>query len=185
MPAKSRGRREANEGPPEANDMAVIDLEVVNERLRRLEDHLAIYQVVCAYGYAVDGLNAEAVGDCYLASGVYAVGDVGRIEGRGPIAAITRSLGHLAYVEAGCAHMSSLPHVVIDGDRAVATCHTMVPMHGDAGFFIGRLSASRIELERQCDGVWRISLRENFLLDGNPAGPALLARLKQGPGTKP
>jgi hypothetical protein len=42
--------------------------------------------------------------------------------------------------------------VLIEGDRAIATCYTMVPMHGDDGFFIGRLSASRIELARQADG---------------------------------
>ena len=41
--------------------------------------------------------------------------------------------------------------VVIEGDRAVATCHTMVNMHGEDGFFIGRLSASRIDLARQDD----------------------------------
>ena len=42
------------------------------------------------------------------------------------LSAITRDPGHLAFVKAGCAHISTLPHVVIDGDRAAATCHTMV-----------------------------------------------------------
>ena len=31
----------------------------VEERLQRLEDQIAIYQTVCGYGYAVDGLNVE------------------------------------------------------------------------------------------------------------------------------
>ena len=34
----------------------------VEARLQALEDRLAIFQVICGYGYAVDGLNAEAVG---------------------------------------------------------------------------------------------------------------------------
>lgn len=156
----------------------------IEDRLRALEDRQAIYQVVCSYGYAVDGLNAEAAGACYVEDGVYAVGDIGAFKGREQIEAITRDPGHLQYVGAGCAHMSSLPYVVIEEDRAVATCHTMVPMHGDNGFFIGRLSASRIELARQADGGWKIVHRQNYMLDGNPAGSALLGRLKEAPTAK-
>lgn len=156
----------------------------IEDRLLALEDRQAIYQVVCGYGYAVDGLNAQAVGACYTEDGVYAVGDIGAFEGRAQIEAITRDPGHLGYVGAGCAHMSSLPYVVIKGDRAVATCHTMVPMHGDNGFFIGRLSASRIELARQDQGGWKIVHRQNYMLDGNPAGSALLGRLKEAPTAK-
>jgi hypothetical protein len=91
--------------------------------------------------------------------------------------AITERPTHRALVATGCAHMSTLPFVVIDGDRAVATCHTMVPMHGENGFYIGRLSASRIELVREADGHWRISHRQNHMLNGDAAGPAMLARL--------
>jgi SnoaL-like domain len=153
----------------------------VEERLRAMEDRLAIYQTICGYGYAVDGLNAQIVGQSYEPDGVYAVGDIGAFEGRERIAAITRDPGHLAYVKAGCAHMSSLPYVVVQGDRAIATCHTMVAMHGENGFFIGRLSASRLELARQRDGGWQIVRRQNYLLDGNPAGSQLLGRLNEGP----
>lgn len=150
----------------------------VETRLRALEDQQAIYQLVCGYGYSVDGCNADSVGECYVDDGVYAVGDMPSWVGREAIAAITRDAGHLKLVGAGCAHMSSLPYIVIDGDRAVATCHTMVPMHGENGFFIGRLSASRLELARQKDGSWKIVHRQNYLLDGKPEGPALLSRLK-------
>lgn len=153
----------------------------VEERLLALEDRQAIYQVICGYGYSVDGCNAQSVGDFYVEDGVYAVGDMPSWVGREAIAAITRDAGHLKLVNAGCAHMSTLPYLVIDGDQAVATCHTMVPMHGENGFFIGRLSASRIELARQDDGGWKIVRRQNYMLDGSPDGPALLARLKDGP----
>jgi uncharacterized protein (TIGR02246 family) len=155
----------------------------IEARLRKLEDQIAIYQVINGYGYAVDGLNADAVGACYVEDGVYAVGDIGAFEGRERIAAITREPWHREYVAAGCAHMSSVPHVVIDGDQAIATCHTMVAMHGDDGFFIFRLSASRLQLARQDDGGWRIVHRQNYLLDGNPAGSTLLGRLNEGPAS--
>ena len=154
---------------------------MVEERLQTLEDQQAIYQVACGYGYSVDGCNAASVGDRYTEDGVYAVGDMPSWVGRETVAGITASASHLGLVGAGCAHMSSLPFVVIEGDRAVATCHTMVPMHGDSGFFIGRLSAARIELGREADGAWRIVHRQNYMLDGKPEGPALLARLNEGP----
>lgn len=153
----------------------------VEDRLQALEDRQAIYQIVCGYGYSVDGCNADAVGDAYVEDGVYAVADMPSWIGREAIAAITSSESHLKLVRAGCAHMSSLPYVVIEGDHAVATCHTMVPMHGENGFFIGRLSASRIDLARQTDGGWQIFHRQNYMLDGNPEGPAMLGRLKEGP----
>lgn len=153
----------------------------IEQRLRELEDREAIRQAICGYGYAMDGCNAEAVGSFYAEDGVYAVGDIGAYEGRARVEAITRDKGHLGLVAAGCAHMSSPPYIVIDGDRAVATCHTMVPMHGENGFFIGRLSASRIQLVRQPDGEWRIEHRQNWMLNGSKEAPELLARLKVGP----
>ena len=54
----------------------------VEERLQALEDQQAIYQVVCGYGYSVDGCNADSVGDRYVENGVYAVGDMPSWVGR-------------------------------------------------------------------------------------------------------
>lgn len=153
----------------------------LEQRLQELEDREAIRQAVCGYGYAMDGCNAPEVGSFYTEDGVYAVGDIGAFEGREAVEAITRRPTHLALVAAGCAHISTPPYIVLEGDEAIATCHTMVPSHGENGFFVGRLSASRIHLKRQADGGWRIQHRQNWLLDGNPAGPAMLARLKEGP----
>lgn len=157
------------------------DTSAFEARLARLEDQLAIYQIINAYGYAVDGLNAEEVGSCYVDDGIYAVGDIGEMKGRETIEAITRDPGHRGLVAGGCAHMSSVPHVVIDGDEAIATCHTMVALNGKDGYFIGRLSASRLQLARQADGSWKIVHRQNYLLNGDPAASALLGRLKEGP----
>jgi hypothetical protein len=151
------------------------------DRLQRLEDQLAIYQVVCGYGYAVDGLNAEALGGLYTENGVYEVSDRdAAFEGRAAVQAITQSPGHRDMVGAGAAHISTLPYVVIEGDRAVATCHTMVARHGSDGFYIGRLSASRIELERRPEG-WQITRRTNIVLSGGGDGSQLLGRLTEGP----
>lgn len=153
----------------------------VEQRLQAVEDRLAIYQLICGYACAVDGCNADAVGACYAEDGVYAVGDIETFAGRENIAAITRRPGHLNLVQAGCGHIATLPYIVLDGDRASATCHTMVVMNGKDGYFVGRLSASRLELSRKSDGSWQIDHRQNFLQNGDGAGIALLARLNEGP----
>jgi hypothetical protein len=73
----------------------------------------------------------------------------------------------------------TLPYVMIDGDRAVATGHGMLIVNGEDGFRVARLSAARYELERQADGRWQVTLRTQHLLDGTPSGPAMLGRLKE------
>jgi ketosteroid isomerase-like protein len=149
----------------------------IEERLQQLEDQDAIRQIVSAYSYSVDGCNAESVGALYVEDGVYAVGDMDPFVGRDRVAAITADKGHRALVAGGCAHVSLPPFIAIEGDLAVATCHTMVARNGDDGFWIWRLSASRLELVREADGEWRIEKRSNWLLDGNPAAPEMLADL--------
>jgi uncharacterized protein (TIGR02246 family) len=153
----------------------------VEERLRAVEDRLAIAQLVCGYGYAIDGCNAEAVGSFYAEDGIYAVAGSSTWQGRDAVAGIAASSGHLDLVAAGCAHISTNPFIVLDGDRAVATCHTMVASKGPDGYFIYRLSASRLNLSRKPEGGWQIDHRQNYLLDGAKEGPALLARLLEGP----
>lgn len=152
----------------------------VEERLRKIEDQLEIYQLVCGYGYAVDGLNADAIGKIYAEDGVYSIADAAKFEGLDRVQSIVAMPDHIALVEKGAAHMSSLPYVVIDGDRAIATCHTMVPRHDADGFHIWRLSASRIECARTPEG-WRIKHRQNYMLQDDLRGSQLLGRLMEGP----
>ena len=154
----------------------------VEDRLRAVEDRLAIAQLICGYGYAVDGCNAEAVGSFYAEDGVYAVAGSSTWAGREAVAGITASPGHLGLVTAGCAHISTHPSIVRDGDRAVATCHTLVASKREDGYYLARLSASRIQVSRKPEGGWQIDHRQNYLLDGAKEGPALLARLLEGPG---
>lgn len=153
----------------------------LEERLTALEDRLAIYQAVCGYGYAVDGCNADAVGSFYAEDGVYAVGDTLSFEGRERIAGITRGKIHLGYVNAGCAHMATLPYVVIDGDQASATCNMILPSRSEDSYYIARLAATRSALSRKPDGSWQIDHRQNHQLDGGQDAPKMLARLNEKP----
>src|SRR5450755_4309720 len=137
-------------------------------RLRRIEDQLAIYQVVAAHPCAVDGRNFDVLDELYAEDGVYAIGeagDAGRFEGRAAVQAMASSPMIGEMVAAGMGHVGTLPYVVIDGDRAVATGHGMVVLHDERGFRVARLSAARYELERNAAGDWQITLRTLHLLD--------------------
>ncbi len=153
----------------------------VEARLRLIEDQLAIYQVVAAHPCAIDGRNGEMLGELYVENGAYAVGDTGRFEGRAGVQAMASSPGLGKLIDGGAGHIVTLPYVEIDGDKAVATGHGMLIVNGEGGFAVARLSAARYELERQVDGRWQVTLRTQHLIDGNPAGPAMLGRLKEVP----
>lgn len=150
----------------------------IEQRIQELEDREAIRQALSGYSCAIDGCNVEAVGSFFEQDAAYAVGDIGVFEGREAIEAIARDKAHLDQVAAGVAHFLTPPYIVIEGDAAVATCHTMLAMHGADGFFIGRVSASRIEFVRQADGGWKILRRQNWMMDGAKEGPAMLARFR-------
>ena len=130
----------------------------LEERLQRLEDQLAIYQLVCGYGYAVDGCNGEAVGSFYSADGSYSVGDVGAFAGREQIAGITANPRHRALVAKGCGSFSTLPYVVIDGATwATATCHTLLIKRVDAPVPCG--SPQRFETRAVAQARWSLADR--------------------------
>jgi ketosteroid isomerase-like protein len=148
-------------------------------RLRRVEDQLAIYQLLAAHPCAVDSGNADVLGSIYAEHGVYEVGEAGRFDGRAAVESLVTMPQVVELMAAGAGHVATLPYVVIDGDRAVATGHGMVVIRDKDGFSVNRLSAMRYELERQADGEWRIALRTIHLLDGNRSAPALLGRLTE------
>lgn len=155
-------------------------IEALERRVRALEDREAIGQLITGYGYAVDGLNAAAVAQRFAPEGVYDTG-MGRHDGRDAIRAMVESEFERAFIGGGCAHVSTVPYVVIEGDRAVATIHHIIIRRGESGFHIERTSAGRLELSREQGGEWVIEHRFHRLLDGSPEAWGLLSRLDEGP----
>ncbi len=151
------------------------------ERLQRLEDQIEIYQVLSAYGYAADSCSNEVLYDIYAPDGVYAVKDLADFVGKKGMDDLMALKPHLELIGGGAAHMSTLPYVKIEGDRAVATCHFMVPKHVEGGYVISRLSASRAELERKPGGGWHITRRTHEQLNGSETARALLGRAREVP----
>jgi hypothetical protein len=152
----------------------------LEERIRKVEDQLEIYNVISAYGPVVDGRNVEAIERIYAVDGIYDVRGVKRMDGLGEIKDMMRGDGHNALTGRGAAHVGTLPHVEIDGDKATATNYSILLHRRDGHSEMVRFSISRIYLSRHADG-WRIDMRITDPLDGRESARALAARVFEGP----
>ncbi|MBB4038727.1 ketosteroid isomerase-like protein [Microvirga flocculans] len=155
------------------------DIEALERRLRAVEDRLSIYNLISAYGPAVDACSIENNAELWTEDSVYKVGGLGEYVGHQGLRDMIEGPFHQDVTNGGSGHVLSLPHVHLDGDRAVATNYAKLFAHRDGVFTLRRLVVSRWELERR-DGQWKIRRRTNVLLDGSPEGKALLARTPEG-----
>lgn len=157
----------------------------IEERLQAVEDRLEIYNVISAYGPAVDGCNLEAMGQVYAEDGIYDVRDFRYMDGLAEIRDMMNGKGHRALTGNGAAHIGTLPHVELDGDRAIATNYSIIlgrDVDGEPKML--RLNISRIYLSRGSDG-WRIDRRIISPLDGRQSSRDLAARVFEGPDEDP
>lgn len=156
------------------------------QRLQRVEDMLAIYELISSYGPAVDSDCCEEAAKLWTEDGRYEIPGIGHCNGRREIQQLFEGEMHQALIMGGAAHVLSMPHVRLDGDTAVAThyAQVFVPQKGKEGngaFGIYRTVATRWELVRT-DGGWKCKRRINHLLDGRSEARELLA---QGVSRKP
>lgn len=166
-----------NEPEPRSEASAEARLDALEERLRRIEDELAITRLVLTYGPAVDSGSDTRAAELWTEDGSYEFeAGVPALHGRDGIAAMVRSAGHRAHLERGCAHVLTAPQVRIVGDRAVAVCYSLMHHHvPERGRFqVSRVSANRWDLVRTPEG-WRVSSRTNRLLNGQADARSLFA----------
>jgi hypothetical protein len=102
-----------------------------------------------------------------------------------------KSAGHQAAIAGGLAHFTGLPHIALDGDKAVVTSYLQilapkksgeaveVPNHGAShGYHIHRVVTTRWDLVRTAAG-WTIKRRTIRLVDGSePSREILRGALK-------
>ncbi|GAA3067778.1 nuclear transport factor 2 family protein [Streptosporangium carneum] len=147
----------------------------LEERLRLIEDELAITRLVLSYGPLVDSGSADAVAAMWEPDGVYDVDEL-VMNGREEIAAMVRSGAHQSWISGGCAHVVGAPHVTVTGDDAVAVCYSLMIVNGvdGSGFTVRRATANHWRLHRG-PGGWTVATRTNRVLDGRSESPELLA----------
>jgi ketosteroid isomerase-like protein len=142
------------------------------ERLLEVEDRLAILNLLAGGSFSSDAASASYQTLMYTEDAVMDRGPGrGETAGRENLVGIIRADDHLAAIDAGMAHVAGLPHIEVDGDRAVATGYIEIVIpnldgpeaelaeHGSSkGLMIWRLTANRWVLSRTSQG-WQIRER--------------------------
>lgn len=142
------------------------------QRAQSAQDRLDIYQLVATYGPSVDSLNEESVRSLWTEDGVYDPGGDPYV-GNDAVGKLIYGDIHQGYVTKGCAHVMSMPHIVIDGDKAVATGYSNVFVRNGDHWIVQRASANRWELVRTPAG-WKVKNRTNRMIRGEEKPRAIL-----------
>jgi SnoaL-like domain len=149
-------------------------LAVLERRLQRLEDEVAVLRLVNSWGPAVDTGSSEAAAALWHEDGVLE-SDLSHLQGPGAVFAMVESDGQQALITQGCAHVQSAPIVRIDGDEAQAVTYSQVYLHSDDGHTVWRVSANLWEFARTPVG-WRVTRRANRVIDGSTEAHEILVR---------
>jgi hypothetical protein len=164
----------------------------LEERMRLVEDKLAIYHLITSHPPAADTGSDNYYRGTFMPDGTMDLGGGKGATGNEAIAAIVRTPEHQAAIASGLCHFAGLPRVEVDGDSAVAISYLQiitphmgaapveVPGHGaSAGFHIHRAGANRWDLKRTKDG-WKVTRRTLRPLDDTRDARDLLTRALAG-----
>jgi hypothetical protein len=158
----------------------------LEDRLRAVEDTLAIYHLIASHPPAADTGTDSYYRDIFMSDGVIDLGGGKAANGNEAIAAVVKTPEHQAAIAGGLCHFAGLPRVQLNGDTAVAISYLQViapnreakPVelsgHGvSSGYRIHRLGANRWDLKRTNDG-WKVARRAYRMLDGTDDARDLL-----------
>jgi len=161
---------------------------MLEDRLRAVEDMLAIYHLIASHPPAADTGTDRYYRDAFAPDGEIDLGGGKGAAGNEAIAAIVKTQEHQAAIAGGLRHFAGLPRVELNGDTAVVTSYLQiitpdrlaapreVSGHGiTTGFRIHRVGANRWELKRGKDG-WKVTRRTLRPLDGSDDARALLRK---------
>jgi hypothetical protein len=154
------------------DDRLIARLADLEGRLQRVEDHEAIVRLIASYGPAADSVSGSDVAALWTEGGTYEL--QGWSFTSDTMHQTVESELHGRYVQAGSAHVMSLPKITLEGDTAVALNYSTVFVHEGDRWIVDRAAANRWDLERTTDG-WKVRRRVNRLLDGSPDARDLLA----------
>jgi hypothetical protein len=147
-------------------------LAAMEERLRLLEDQLALLRLINTWGPAVDTGHSEAAASLWTDDGILE-SDLSYLVGPHAVADMVAGDGQQALVQQGAAHVPAFPVLTVTGDRASATGYTTVYRHTPQGYEVWRVSANHWEFRRGAGG-WRVARRTTQVIDGGPKAKELL-----------
>jgi len=161
---------------PEGSRIEKLEHEVAALRamVARLSDVEEIRSLIGGYGPAVDRGDSMAAAGLWADDGVYDLGELGSRSGHEAIAALLDGAMHQDLIHGGAAHLLGPPRIDLDGDEAIAVCHSCVIRWTGDVFELFRVAANRWALRRTPLG-WRVTERTNRLLTGSADARALFA----------
>ena len=157
-------------------------VEMLAARIRVLEDQVEIMQLVAQYGPAVDSGSGEAAAALWTDDGTFDAVPHLQMRGRDDIVDMVHGDGHQSLIRGGCGHVLTVPHILVDGDRATGRSYALnIRWDAEAGrFWVARVSANTWRWVRTPEG-WRITERINANLDGTAEHRQMLAPLARTP----
>src|SRR5262245_17845417 len=100
-----------------------MDLE---QRIRAIEDRLAIYNLIASHPPSADTGAQSYIRSIFADDAVLDLGGDKTATGNEAISGMSQRPAHQEAIRGGLAHFAGLPHVEIDGDRAVATSYLQI-----------------------------------------------------------
>jgi hypothetical protein len=153
--------------------------QTIEQRLRLVEDKLAIYHLIASHPPAADTGDGSYYRNAFTGDGTVDLGGGKTADGNAAIASVVARPEHQAAIAGGLRHFAGLPRVEVNGDTAVAISYLQiitpnrtaapvdVPGHGASpGFRIHRAACNRWDLVRTADG-WKVKRRMLRPLDGS------------------
>jgi hypothetical protein len=158
----------------------------IEDRLRAVEDKLAIYHLIASHPPSADPGTATFYREAFTRDGTMDLAGGKSASGNEAMASMVETPQHRAAIAGGLCHFAGLPRVTVNGDTAIAISYlqiitpykgapqTEVPGHGtSSGFRIHRAGANRWEFARTPDG-WKVTRRTLRPLDGSQDARDLL-----------
>ncbi|HNO39497.1 MAG TPA: nuclear transport factor 2 family protein [Marmoricola sp.] len=148
-------------------------LAALEDRLQRVEDELAITQMLAAYGPLVDAGEPEPVAALWAKDGSYSVEGWTMLT-RADVHAMVTSDAPQGLIANGSCHFLGPARVQVTGDSAVAVCPSILVVHHEGRYHAYRAGANHFRLARHSSG-WEITERTTLALDGSPGARELFS----------
>jgi hypothetical protein len=161
----------------------------VEQRLQAIEDRLEILNLVAAHPPGADSASHDFAESFWTEDGT--VNTAGEAKPYEAMIGVLNTPGFAEAQRQGICHFAGLPHITIDGDRAVATSYLQIlaadpdgkpfelSAHGTSkGYRVLRASINRWELVRTPQG-WRIKNRYLRGMD-TPGSREILKKVTTG-----
>ena len=130
----------------------------LDERLRRLEDILAIQQLFIDYGLALDAGDLDRYAQLFAIQGTVNLGPIGRATGRSEIQALMAQT--LEGLVGSSFHIVSSPQINVHGDRAISQVRwTVIHRDKNGQPQVTMIGKHHDELIRE-NGEWKIQTRK-------------------------